>query len=441
MDLPDKILILGLGVTGIAAARFLAGAGKEIAISDTKNREDLSWALDQIGDIEFKGIFGGHGAEDFFDYPMIVISPGVDSELPLLKEARKRGIVVVGEIELASLFVKDPIIAITGTNGKTTVTTIIGEIFQKALGEVFVGGNIGNPLMNYVMEGRRTPYVILEVSSFQLETIETFHPAVSVLLNVTEDHLDRHSDFNGYTAAKYRVFENQTGDDHAILNRNLLPRKGILSRKLYFSPYEELDEGAFCAGADMCVRLQGREYRYKRDISPLIGVHNTENLLSALLVSHICNIEQGVIEETLTGFKGLPHRVEPVRTIRGVRFYNDSKATNVDATRRTVESIKERVVLIAGGRDKGGSYRAMAQVMEKVKALVLMGEAKDRIAAELGEQGKTYIEKDLSDAVRRAFDLADEGDMVLFSPMCSSFDMFRDYKERGDMFKEIVEGL
>jgi len=441
MNLPDKILVVGLGATGIATVKFLAGLGKQITITDTKKEEDLTVALTGLKNVRFEGHFGGHRVDDFLSHPLIVISPGVDSELPEIKEARQKGIRVSGEIELASMFVKEPIIAITGTNGKTTVTSLLGEIFTKAYGDVFVGGNIGNPLFNYVLEGRKAKYVILEISSFQLETIETFHPQTSVLLNITEDHLDRYRNYEEYITAKYRIFENQTGVDHAVLNGNLKTDYDIKADKLFFTTREKLDEGAFFDEGNMHVRLSGREFVYKRTLSPLIGIHNTENILSALLVSHIYGIEQQVVEEVLRSFKGLAHRVEPIRELNGVRFYNDSKATNVDATRRALESIEGKVILIAGGKDKGGSYTVIADLMDKVKGMILIGEAKERISDELGGFAKTYMEKDLNSAAERALEIADTGDIVLFSPMCSSFDMFRDYKERGNIFKKIVESM
>ena len=441
MNLPDKILVVGLGATGIATAKFFARLGKKVTITDTKKEEDLIAALTDLKGVRFEGHFGGHRMDDFLSHPLIVISPGVDSELPELKEARQRDIKVSGEIELASMFVKEPIIAITGTNGKTTVTSLLGEIFTRAYEDVFVGGNIGNPLFNYVLEDRKAKYVILEISSFQLETIETFRPTTSVLLNITEDHLDRYRNYEEYITAKYRIFENQTKVDHAVLNKNLETTNDIKANKLFFTTCEKLNEGAFFDNGNMYVRLGGREFVYKRALSPLIGIHNTENILSALLVSHIYGIEQQVVEEVLRNFKGLAHRVEPIRELNGVRFYNDSKATNVDATRRALESIEGKVILIAGGKDKGGSYKVISDLMDKVKGLILIGEAKERISDELGKFAKTYMEKDLNSAAERAFEIADTGDIVLFSPMCSSFDMFRDYKERGNIFKKIVESM
>jgi UDP-N-acetylmuramoylalanine--D-glutamate ligase len=441
MEIPDRILIVGLGATGIATAKFLSKMGKKIAITDTKAEEELAPALKELKGIKFEGFFGGHRKEYFLGYPMVVVSPGVDTNLSYLQEVKREGAKVIGEIEFASTFVKEPVIAITGTNGKTTVTSLIGEIFKKACGDVFVGGNIGNPLINYVSEGKKAKYVILEISSFQLETIETFHPNTSVLLNVAEDHLDRYGSYEEYKAAKYRIFENQGEADWAVLNKDLPSEVEIRAKSLYFKNNTILKEGAFFFNDFMFVRMKGKEWTYKRSLSPLMGTHNTENILAALLVSHIYDIDRGVIEEALKSFKGLPHRVEPVRELKGVRLYNDSKATNVDATKRALESMEGKIVLIAGGKDKGGSYRVIEPLMKNVRAMILIGEAQQRIFDEIGGLTETHREKDLDAAVKKALELAKEGDAILFSPMCSSYDMFKDYKERGNTFKRMVESL
>jgi len=441
MNLPDRILIVGLGATGIAVAKFLHGKGKQIALADEKPESELASTLAELSGIPFTGHFGPHRKEDFLSYPMIVLSPGVDTELPVLKEARSKGTRIIGEIELAFLFIKEPIIAITGTNGKTTTTTLIGEIFKKAFGDVFVGGNIGTPLIHYVTEGCKTSHIVLEISSFQLETIENFRPNTAILLNITEDHLDRYRSFNEYKEAKYRIFENQTETDYALINTNILPVMKGKPKVLPFSTRQEISEGTFARNGNLYVRFEGREFIYKRELSPLIGIHNTENILTALLTAHIYGIEQAITEDVLKTFKGLPHRVEHVRTINGITFYNDSKATNVDAAKRALESIDGNIVLIAGGKDKGGSYHAITEIADKIRALIVIGEAREKIVHELGGHIKTYTENSMEDAVHKAREIAQAGDMVLLSPMCSSFDMFKDYKDRGNTFRRIVESL
>ncbi len=441
MDIPDRILIVGLGTSGIAVARFLSRLGKTIGIADEKSENELGNALSALEGIAYTGHFGPHRQADFTSYPLIVLSPGVDTELPVIREAKKAGVRVIGEMELASSFVKDPIIAITGTNGKTTTTTLIGEIFSKGLGPCFVGGNIGNPLINYVADGTRCPAVIVEVSSFQLETIEGFRPSTALLLNITEDHLDRYRSYEEYKAAKYRIFDNQASTDNAIVRSGLdVPMKGT-PRAFTFSATDEVREGAFAKDGRLYVRFDGKESSFRRDISPLVGVHNTENILAAILTARIHGIDDAVIESCLRRFRGLPHRVEFVRTVRDVAFYNDSKATNVDATKRALEGFDRNVILIAGGKDKGGSYKAIRDMSARIKAIILIGEAKDRIAAELFDIAPTYGESDMTSAVYAAFSQASAGDTVLLSPMCSSFDMFTSYKERGNTFRRIVESL
>jgi UDP-N-acetylmuramoylalanine--D-glutamate ligase len=441
MELPGRILIVGLGTSGCAVARYLGGLGRDITITDQKREEELAPALSRLDGVSFKGHFGGHRREDFLTHPLIVISPGVESDLPELMEARASGAEVVGEIELAARLVDEPIIAVTGTNGKTTTTALLGEVFRYAFGSVFVGGNIGNPLINYVMGDRKAPYLILEISSFQLETTKRFHAETALLLNITEDHLDRYRGFGEYEAAKLKVFENQTAGDFAVVNADLLGSVRTAARVLPFSTHLPVTEGAFAEGGRMIVRLGGTEHVYDRALSPLYGVHNTENILSVLLTAHLHGIGREAVEEALKGFYGFPHRVEFVRSREGVAFYNDSKATNVDATKRALQGIDQGVVLIAGGKDKGGSYRSILDFTGKLRALILIGEARERIRAELASAYTVYEEEDLEKAVKKAAEVAGQGDVVLFSPMCSSFDMFRDYKERGDTFRRIVEAL
>ena len=439
--MPQRVLVVGLGASGVSVVKLLAGEGRKVTVTDTKGEGALSEALKALEAVPFIGRFGGHERKDFLDHELIVISPGIASDHPLLGEARRNGARVMGEIELASRFIEEPIIAITGTNGKTTTTTLLGRVFEEAFGYVFVGGNIGEPLVNYVLSGRKARYVIAEISSFQLETIECFRPHTAILLNITEDHLDRYAAFADYAAAKMKIFHNQTPEDEAILAKEIKETEAIRAKTYYFSTRSNLAEGAFLQDGLLRVRLGGREFSYRRDLSPLVGVHNSENLLSVLLTSHLYGIDREVIEKGLRDFKRLAHRVEFVREVRGIKVYNDSKATNVDAARRALESLGGRIVLIAGGKDKGGSYRVIASLADRIKALILIGEATQRIEAELGPHMKTYAEEGLGEAVERAFQVASQGDTVLFSPMCSSFDMFENYKARGNAFKQIVEAL
>lgn len=439
--IPQKVLVVGLGASGASSVRFLSGLGRKVTATDTKQESELAASLEALEGVSYVGRFGGHVRDDFLSHDLIVISPGIVTDHPLLEEARRNGARVIGEIELASAFIEEPIIAITGTNGKTTTTTLLGRVFQAAFGDVFVGGNIGVPLIDYVLSGRKARYVIAEISSFQLETIEGFRPRTSILLNITEDHLDRYAAFSDYIRAKMRIFENQTSADQAVLSADIDNVGGLRARKYCLSTKTRLDEGAFVDGDELCVRIGGKDFSYRRAVSPLVGIHNSENLLAVLLTSHLHGIDKGVVEEALKNFNGLPHRVEFVRETGGVRFYNDSKATNVDATRRALESMDGNVILVAGGKDKGGSYGFVTPFASKIKGLVLIGEARERIEAELGPYMRTYPETSLQAAVERAFGLAKAGDTVLFSPMCSSFDMFESYKARGNAFKRMVEAL
>jgi len=425
LNIPDRVLVAGLGASGVAVVKLLVSQGKKVTATDIKQEGELSGALKELEATPFTGRFGGHVRKDFLDHELIVISPGIASDQPFLQEARQNGARVIGEIELASRFIEEPIIAITGTNGKTTTTTLLGRLFNAASRDVFVGGNIGEPLVNYVLSGRKADLLIVEISSFQLETIETFRPTT----------------FADYIAAKMRIFENQTHDDEALVSAEIKTTGAVRARRYSFSTRSMLEEGAFLREGLLCVRLADKEFSYRRDLSPLVGVHNSENLLSALLTAHLYGIDREVIEKTLHDFRGLAHRVELVRQIRGVKFYNDSKATNVDATRKALESMDGNVILIAGGKDKGGSYAIIVPLADRIKALVVIGEARKKIEAELGPYVPTYGEKDLEGAVERAQSVAKKGDTVLFSPMCSSFDMFENYKTRGNAFRHIVEAL
>jgi UDP-N-acetylmuramoylalanine--D-glutamate ligase len=442
LTIPDEVLVVGAGTSGVSCARFLAGLGRKVTITDMKAKDALSGALEALDGVSFTGRFGGHDRRDFLSHKLIVISPGFVTDHPLLEEARRNGARVIGEIELAASFIEEPIIAVTGTNGKTTTTTLLGRVFEAAFANVFVGGNIGRPLIDYELTGKKADYVIAEISSFQLETIETFKPHIAILLNITEDHLDRYRTFADYAAAKMTVFRNQMPDDIALLSTAIEGVEGVEARKLFFSTDRVLETGAWLEEDTLKVRVDGATtFEYKRGLSPLVGIHNSENLLSVLLAAHLCEIEKPIIEEAIRNFRGLPHRVEFVREIEGVRFFNDSKATNVDATKRALESIDGRIILIAGGKDKGGSYAVIAGLKDRIKGLVLIGEARERIEKELGSVIRTYTERDLGQAVSLAFRLGAKGDTVLFSPMCSSFDMFENYKVRGNAFKQIVEGL
>ena len=378
-----------------------------------------------------------------------------------LIDAGRKGTPVIGEIELASRFVRDPIIAITGTNGKTTTTSLLGNMLAECGMRVFVGGNIGNPLIGYVDREEKADWVVLEISSFQLDTIDTFRPDIGILLNITADHLDRYPDMAGYAASKGRIFQNQTLKDIAIFNGAdpwvLSETSRIRSRKWMFNGSSTLEEGARIGGNDLtfvftscpfrkahssCAPPTLRSVRLDLGESRLYGKHNQENICAAVMAAIAAGGDIQKIQSALNQFRGLSHRIEFVQTVNGVTYVDDSKATNVDAVYRALESFQEPVILIMGGRDKGGDYRILEKVMQNhVKHLILLGEASELIAAALGNLVPTVRVSSMQEAVTNAHQAAASGDVVLLSPACSSFDLFRSYAHRGDVFQCEVNKL
>ncbi len=446
MELQKKnVLVVGMAKTGIACARFLHERGARVTVSDAQGPEEGSAACQELAE---KGVVletGGHQLASFLSAELIVVSPGVPLEIAVLQAAQQQGIEIISEIELAYRFLQTPLIAITGTNGKTTTTALIGEMFRSAGKRVFVGGNIGTPLIDYVAGAREDDFVIAEISSFQLEAVTSFRPCISVMLNITEDHLDRYHCFADYIAAKNRIFMNQGPEDTAILNfddpRVMALAREVRAQKLFFSTRGEVAAGAFY-NSDLHIRYRGAEARFTVRGALLQGIHNIENMLAAASVGLVCGLPEQSIQQSLTGFAGLKHRMEFVDEIGGVAFYNDSKATNVGAVVKSLESLDPPLILIAGGKDKGGSYEPLrALVRSKVKALILLGEARERIYAELGSAVETVMTASLEEAVKAAVSRTQQGDTVLFSPACSSFDMFTSYAHRGECFKELVKKL
>lgn len=438
-----RVLVVGFGKTGFSTTRFLLKRGALVTLTDIQSRIEVPREfLDQGVRVES----GMHRIETFLDQDCIVVSPGVSLVQRPIIEARSRGIAVISEIELAYRFLKTPLIAVTGTNGKTTTTALIGSMLTHAGKRVFVGGNIGTPLIDAVDEAATFDYIVAEVSSFQLEAVERFRPAISVVLNVTEDHLDRHPTFDEYVQAKANIFMNQRTPDVVVLNYDdqyvRAMARQARARVMFFSTSRKLDEGVFWNG-QVNVRWPGlHEASFSLEGAHLQGAHNKENMLAAASVGCAAGVPIQSIHSALIGFKGLPHRMEFVGEVRGVLFYNDSKGTNVGACLRSLESLDPPIILIAGGKDKGGSYRPLRElVAAKVKALVVLGEAQDRIAGELGSLVRTVRVASLEEAVTTAFSLAQPGDRVLLSPACASFDMFQSYEHRGRCFVEAVKKL
>lgn len=390
---------------------------------------------------------GGHKKETFLNVDTIILSPGVPHDMALIKSASERKIPVVGELELASRFIDTPIIAVTGTNGKTTVTTFLGRMLENAGFNVFVGGNIGTPLIAYAAGEQKADYLVLEVSSFQLDTIHTFSPYISIILNISPDHLDRYPDYEAYIRSKLRLYENQNDGQYLILNHDdqrlssVSPSSGV-SLLFYGS---EKGEGlhAFLEGGRISASLNGSTRQsFSLDAFALPGSHNQENLLGAVLAGMVLGIDAAMIQKTINQFKGLPHRLEYVGEVNGVLFYNDSKATNVDAAVRAVISFDRSLILIAGGRHKGADYAPLITAGRgRVKGAVFLGEAKGLLAESFGDEIPFSLAENMEEAVFRAFSMARKGDAVLLAPACSSFDMFSDYPHRGRVFREAVEGL
>ncbi len=449
LDLANKrVLVVGLGRSGIAAAQLCAANGARVTVTDKRTAADLAAAVAALPAAVAREL-GGHRRETFVGADLIVLSPGVP-EIPELAAARAAGVAITGELELASRFVTAPIVAITGTNGKSTTTTLIGEMLRATGRPTFVGGNLGEPLAEAV----GTPaageggFCVVEASSFQLETVESFRPRVAVLLNITPDHLDRYDGMDGYAAAKARIFAAQTAGDFAVVNADdpiaMRAAAAARSRRLSFSIARALDEGAWLAAGQLLVRLPGQAVEsYRADLPWLAGQrHNQANALASLLAARLAGASPEAARVGLLAFRPLAHRMELVAEVDGVAYYDDSKGTNVGAVVAALDGFPRPVVLIAGGRDKGGDYGPLADVMARVgRGAVLIGEAADKIQAAF--QGRVTVDRapTLEAAVTAARRHARPGDAVVLSPACSSFDMFRDYAHRAEVFRAAVGRL
>ena len=437
---------IGLGATGISVARFLHKCGAKVVATDFKEAAAIPGvqSLASIG-VEVKA--GGHSGVSLKGVELVVVSPGVPYDLPFLNDARVAGAEVISEIELAWRFIDAPVLAIAGTNGKTTTTTLLGEVLKEAGFNVFVGGNIGTPAVEYVEEGGGADLCVLEISSFHLETTRYFNPHVGVLLNITEDHLDRYRDFEHYAATKLRLFENQAEGDFAVINVNdpeIAKRTASIGRGrvVPFTVEGRLKEGLFMEDGSIVHLFEGLREEYPVEGIRLKGLHNIENVMAVIAAARRAGATKEVISKTLSGFSGLHHRMEFVRELDGVTYIDDSKGTNIGALMMALRGIHGKVVLIAGGVDKGGDYRALSElVKEKVRLMVLLGEARFKINEALGGLTGSVIAGSFEEAVSIAREGAQNGDTVLLCPACSSFDMFRNYKERGERFSSLVKAL
>ena len=443
-----KILVVGLGKTGLALTEFLKRQGVRIMVSDSRGREELESILNAdsaaASPLLIEG--GGHTVDFFLQADLILASPGIPLDILPLKAAGEKGIPIRGELELFSQYCRTPSIAVTGTNGKTTTTALINEMLLEAGFSTFLGGNIGRPLVEYLLNGQDKDLVVAEISSFQLDTTRHFRPRVGLLLNITEDHLDRYPDFQGYIQSKAGLFRNQGEGDAAVLNWDDPLVRGIGEALpgpvYYFSRIEPLSRGAYLDQDRVRLNLGGPQEVYDLQAFPLPGVHNRENALAAVLGARLLGAAPEAVQRALERFKGFRHRLEWVGEVRGIQFFDDSKGTNVGAVVKALEGFSRPVILIAGGRDKGGDYGPLkALIREKVKALILIGEAREKMREQLGDLAPTELADSLETAVFRSFRQGEPGDVVLLSPGCSSFDMFRDYAQRGEVFQQAVKAL
>jgi UDP-N-acetylmuramoylalanine--D-glutamate ligase len=444
-----RVLVVGLGKSGVSAALFLRGQGARVTVSDSKSETQLSKEIPVLLD---KGVVvetGGHGERTFRDQDLIVLSPGVPVNTPQLSQARSLGMPVIGEVELAAQYLRGPIVAITGSNGKTTTTSLCGEILQKSGLKTQVGGNIGTPVTDLIRASTNDSWNVLEVSSFQLETVETFRPKIAVILNITPDHLDRHGSFAAYAAAKARIFEKQQADDFAVLNADY-PTCSELAKKVHSQVYwfggrENAGNGAFVRAA----RIFWRDGGVETEVLPLTdiglkGNHNVENVLAGVAVGMLAGCKVEDIRRSVKEFKAVEHRLEFVAMVNGVSYYNDSKATNVDAAIKALESFPSNIHVILGGKDKDSDYATLNTLLSaRAKKIYTIGAAAQKIESQLKLPTNVPVvsAETLASAIKLAAESAATGDVVLLSPACASFDQFENYEHRGRTFKELVKKL
>jgi UDP-N-acetylmuramoylalanine--D-glutamate ligase len=449
LELKNKrVLVVGLGKSGLAAAQFLKEQGATVTVSDARPAtliKELPSLLEQGFAVET----GSHGLLTFRRQDLIVVSPGVPMSTPELMQVKALGMRIIGEMELGSQYLQGEIIAITGSNGKTTTTTLMGEILKAAGRPTLVGGNIGTPVTALVAESTPDSWSVLEVSSFQLETVEIFKPRIAMVLNITPDHLDRHGSFEAYAAAKARITENQAPDDFLILNAENKSAQMVAAKTkaqiYWFSPRRPIKQGAFVHGES--VLFLPREGGVAEPVMPvaeipLAGSHNVENVLAAVCAARLAGIDSATIRTAVASFKAVEHRLEFVRELGGVRYYNDSKATNVDATEKAIAAFQGGVHLILGGKDKDSNYATLEPLLrERVKTVITIGSAAEKIERQLAGIAKIESAETLARAVARAQEMAVAGDTVLLAPACASFDQFENYEHRGRVFKDLVASL
>jgi len=446
MNLKNKsVLVVGLGKTGEAVCNFLIKRGAYVKVSEKGKAEEFD---KKISYLSKKGVIfetGGHKINSFMETDLIVPSPGVPV-IPEIARAKDSGIPVISEIELAYKFLKGKIVGITGTNGKSTTTTLTHKILKDAKLKTYLAGNIGTPLITFVNDSKEEDIYVLEISSFQLKHTEKFKPYVSVFLNISSDHLDWHEGFKDYYEAKKRIIKNQEENDVCILNRddNLVwnLKEGKKLNIYGFSQKNKINKGCYIQKEWILLSNTKEKKLLKTSEIPLFGIHNQQNIMAAALVGHILGIPLSSIKKSIKSFKGLEHRLEKVLTIQGIDFYNDSKATNVDATIKSVQSFDKKIILILGGKDKGGNFHQLINAVgNKTNKIILLGEAAGKILRVIGSSIPTVRVSSLKDAVNSGYSSAKPGEVVLLAPACTSFDMFHNFEERGDNFKKEIHLL
>jgi UDP-N-acetylmuramoylalanine--D-glutamate ligase len=442
----NKILVVGLGKSGLAAALFLRRRGAQVTVSDVRSAETLAKEIPALLEEGIAVEAGGHGLLTFRRQDLIVVSPGVPLNTPEIVQVKSFGLPVIGEVELAARFLKGKVLAITGSNGKTTTTSLCGAMLAAGGSAVAVGGNIGLPVIALVEESRDDGWSVLEVSSFQLETTEKFRPEIAVILNVTPDHLDRHITFENYVAAKERIFARQTADDALVLNWDdpvtRASAKRASSRIFWFSRKAVVEQGAYVTGSEIVFRLT-RDGTAEKIVAvadiPLKGNHNVENVLAAVCAARLAGVSAAAIRSAVVGFHAVEHRLEFVATLNAVDYYNDSKATNVDAAAKAIASFAGGIHLILGGKDKNSDYTQLSALLrERVKVVYTIGAAAEKIESQIRGDVPIVSAGTLGAAVGRAGEAAMPGEVVLLAPACSSFDQFENYEQRGQVFKELV---
>ncbi len=454
-----KILVVGCGTSGVSVSKYLVKQGARVMITDTRQRTELSEPLKILGDLKVEFELGGHTERSFQGAELIVVSPGVNMQNhQLLQMAKSKGTPITSEIELAVSELEQPLIAITGTNGKSTLTTMIGEMYKNDGKKAFIGGNLGTPLIEYINEGQPGQVAVAELSSYQLELTDKMVPAVAIFTNIDQDHLDRYGTMENYIAAKKRLLKVCDRNSWVILNyddpvlqgfaqenvgkliwftmKNPMKMGGDFAEK-FFGAYYDAEQNAVIA------KVTGREEVYPLKELKIFGDHNKQNIMAAICAARVMGVNQAAIQATITSFKGLPHRLEFVRKKDGVYFFNDSKATNIQSVQASLGAFKRSaIIMIAGGKDKNMDFAPLVPFVQgRVKLLILVGEAKEKINRALGDFTETYLVGTFEEAVLMSFQKSRNSDVILLSPGCSSQDMFRDFEERGDYFKKLVNQL